>query len=267
MRLSIWSHYFSGLSPEDKVRAFSECGYNYLELSTEDGEELLTRGSPEKVGEEFKNYAKDYGIVFLQGHLDLGANILNRGTVESLKVWLDLFNAIGIKASVLHYGKGKDVNIHPDKLLRARADSIGELTEHIKGTDMFICLENLSVKYDATCDNLLSIIEEVGSDRLGICLDTGHLNLAGGNPAQFVVQAGSLLKALHIADNEGTYDQHMMPYGKGIFPWDEFMKVLNRSGYNGLFNFEIPGESRAPLEIRKAKLIYIKKMAEYMAQI
>lgn len=267
MKLSIWSHYFNGLSPEEKVQAFAECGYQYLELSTEDGEELLRRGDPEKVGSEFKKVADDYGIRFLQGHLDLGADIRNSATIESLKIWLDLFKAIDIKACVLHYGRGRDLNIPPDRLLLSRTHSFQKLTEHIKGTDMYICLENMSSKYDETCDNLLEIIRATGSDNLGICLDTGHLNLAGGNPAQFVIQAGSLLKALHIADNDGTYDQHMMPYGRGSVPWQQFMRALNNSGYDGLFNFEIPGESGAPLEIRKAKLVYIKTMAQYMAQI
>jgi sugar phosphate isomerase/epimerase len=82
-----------------------------------------------------------------------------------------------------------------------------------------------------------------------------------------VKQAGPLLKALHIADNEGAYDQHLMPYGRGNIRWDRFMAALNERAYDGLFNFEIPGESTAPLEIKKAKLRYIKEMAEYMAGI
>jgi len=267
VKLSVWSHYFSGLSSEDKVKAFAECGYQYSELSTEDGEELLTRGDPARVGREFGQFAAEHGINFLQGHLDIRANILNRADVDSLKVWLDLFHAVGVKNCVLHYGRGEDLRIPPEKLLEARARSIGELTEHISGTDMCICLENMRVEYDSSCDNLLDIIDAVGSDNLGICLDTGHLNLAGGNPAQFIIQAGPLLKALHIADNEGTYDQHMMPFGRGNVPWDQFMPALKQSGYDQLFNFEIPGESRAPIEIRKAKLRYIREMSEIMFEI
>jgi len=267
MKLSVWSHYFSGLSPEEKVKAFAECGYQYSELSTEDGDELLTRGNPESVGREFGQFATDYGISFLQGHLDLQADILNRAHVDALKVWLDLFHAVGVKNCVLHYGRGKDLNIPPERLLEARVRSITELTEHISGTDMYICLENMRVKYDSNCDTLLGIINAVGSDNLGICLDTGHLNLAGGNPAQFIIQAGSLLKALHIADNEGIYDQHMMPFGTGNVPWEQFMRALKQSGYDQLFNFEIPGESKAPIEIRKAKLRYIKEISEIMHTI
>ena len=101
----------------------------------------------------------------------------------------------------------------------------------------------------------------------GICLDTGHLNLAGGDPARFVTEAGPWLRALHIADNEGAADQHMLPYGRGTVPWEPFLKALGASGYDGLFNFEIPGETHVPMEIRVAKLRYILEMADYMARI
>lgn len=267
MKISMWTEFLYGLSPEEKVDVYAQCGYQYLELSAEDGVELLRRGQPDKTGRAYAAYARDHGISVLQGHLDLEADIRNAAHAQALKVWLDLHQAIGIRASVLHYGRGADVRLPPNLLLRQRASVIRSLAEHIQGAGMCICLENLISPYDNTCDVLLAIIHEAGDANLGICLDTGHLNLAGGDPAQFVAQAGAYLKALHIADNEGAYDQHLMPYGKGTVPWEPCMRALNNSGYDGLFNFEIPGESTAPLEIRKAKLRYILEMATYMAQI
>lgn len=76
-----------------------------------------------------------------------------------------------------------------------------------------------------------------------------------------------MLRALHIADNEGLTDQHIVPYGRGTVAWDEVMRALNASDYDGLFNYEVPGEISAPFEIRKAKLRYIKEMTQYMATL
>ena len=43
------------------------------------------------------------------------------------------------------------------------------------------------------------------------------------------------------------------------------MKALGASGYEGLFNFEIPGESSAaPLEVKRLKLAYLRELAAYM---
>jgi sugar phosphate isomerase/epimerase len=132
---------------------------------------------------------------------------------------------------------------------------------------MRLCLENLL--HDRDCSTLLALIKYAGEENMGVCLDTGHLNLAGGNPAAFVVEVGHLLHALHIADNEGYYDQHFMPYfGRSTIPWEPFMRTLGASGYQGLFNFEIPGTTgNVPLEILRLKLAYARGLAGYMESL
>jgi hypothetical protein len=78
----------------------------------------------------------------------------------------------------------------------------------------------------------------------------------------FIRGAGKLLIALHIADNDGTSDQHMMPLGRGRVNWWEVMTGLREVGYNRLFNYEIPGERQASPKVRMAKLEYIKAVTE-----
>ena len=55
-----------------------------------------------------------------------------------------------------------------------------------------------------------------------------------------------------------------MPYGRGCVDWSEVTAALRETGYGGLFNLEIPGESHAPLELKKIKLHYIGRMCAYM---
>jgi sugar phosphate isomerase/epimerase len=267
LKTSVWSCYFKELEPEDRLVEFARSGFRYLEFSTEDGEILLKRGKPAPTGAAYRKRAEDLGITVLQGHLNLGADILNSADLEGLKVWLDLFRAIGIRNCVLHYGKGPAVNMPPALLLEKRGEALKELKKLITGTDMRICLENLL--RDRDCKLLLDLIAYAGEENMGVCLDTGHLNLAGGNPAAFVAEAGPLLHALHIADNEGYYDQHFMPYfGRGTVPWAEFMRALGGSGYEGLFNFEIPGTTgNVPLEVLRLKLDYVRGLAVYLERL
>jgi sugar phosphate isomerase/epimerase len=267
LKVSVWSNYFKELTPEDRLKEFSTAGFRYLEFSTEDGEILLGRGKPAISGGEYRKHAADAGITVLQGHLDLEANILNRAHVEGLKVWLELFNAIGIKNCVLHYEKSLAGDIPPQLLLEKRGEALLELKKVIAGTDMRLCLENLL--HDRDAQTLLGLIKYAGEENMGICLDTGHLNLAGGNPSAFVAEAGPLLHALHIADNEGYYDQHFMPYfGRSNIPWAAFMRTLGPSGYQGLFNFEIGGTTgNIPPEILRLKLAYVRGLAGYMESL
>jgi len=56
----------------------------------------------------------------------------------------------------------------------------------------------------------------------------------------------------------------MMPFGHGTVNWDAVIRALKRIGYTGLFNLEIPGETRCPIPVRLAKLDYLKSMLALM---
>lgn len=270
MKTSMWSSYFIDLSPEEMVTAFSGKGWFYSELSDEHAAALLERGNPENIGEKFRIFAEEHGVHFLQGHLWLRVDIAainQRVVLDQLKSWLDLFHAIGIRNAVLHPG-GAEMRMEgrePDKIMEAQVGGLRELAEHIKGTEMTLCLENL-IKSASECEDLLRLIEAAACSNIGICLDTGHLNLCSGDQSGFIRKAGSYLKALHIADNEGKTDQHLMPFGRGTVQWKEVMSALKEINYSQLFNFEIPGESRCPLEVRLAKLDYIRYMASFLLE-
>lgn len=268
MNPSIWSSYFHDLPPEEMVKSFSGKGWFMSEISDEHGAMLLERGNPSEVGKSFGQYASDHGMSFPQGHLWLYADIAAANQVEvinKLKRWIDLFMAVGVRKAVLHPG-GREMmgnGCSPEEIHESRVRALDELLKYLHGTDMVICLENIFVTAPE-CDDLLNLINVFNSRNLGICLDTGHLNMCSGKQAEFIKKAGAHLKALHIADNEGATDQHLMPFGKGTVEWDKVMPALKEIDYKGLFNYEIPGESRCPLPVRLAKLDYLKKVTEYL---
>jgi sugar phosphate isomerase/epimerase len=267
MRPSIWSSYLIELSPEEMVTQFAAKGWECSELSDEHGAVLLQRGDPAKVGRALRLFAQEHGFSFPQGHLWLMADIAGPdqpAVLDQLKRWLDLFLALGIRAGVLHPGghtllqQGNE----PALVHARRVHALQQLADYVRGTPFTICLENVS--YAPEVEDLLALIEAVGSPHVGICLDTGHLNLASGQQGRFIRRAGPLLQALHIADNEGQTDQHLMPYGRGTVPWDEVVSALKEAGYQGLFNLEIPGENRCPLQVRLAKLDYLRTLTHLM---
>lgn len=265
MRYSVWSSYYMELSPEAMVDAFLEAGFSCTELSDEHGFMLLERGTAEKVGREFRAYADARGFSFPQGHLWLRANLCDgQKTVDILKNWLDLFLAMGIRAAVLHPGSipGADAG----QVAQVRHQALTQLCSHLQGTDMSICLENLPGSDIPMSAGLVETVRAVGSSHLGICLDTGHLNFTADkeSPSAFIRRCGPLLQALHIADNEGASDQHMMPYGRGNVDWEDVIRGLAEIGYQGLFNLEVPGERLCPAPVKRAKLDYLKAMCTYM---
>ncbi|MBR4204205.1 MAG: sugar phosphate isomerase/epimerase [Clostridia bacterium] len=268
MQVSVWSSYFIELSPEDMVREFSAGGFSATEFSDEHGLVMLARGNPEKEGEKLRAFAAEQGFSFPQGHMLLRADICSDGAVEILKPWCDLFLALGVRSGVLHAAGGAELS--PEARFEKRANTLTKLTEYVRGSDFTICLENLrGATVPVTADELNALINTVGDANLGICLDTGHLNIPKGDgrdesQRSFIAKAGKRLKALHIADNDGSSDQHLMPYGRGRIDWREVMTALGENGYDRLFNMEIPGENRCPLEVRREKLKYCRAVCDYL---
>ena len=268
MKLSMWSSYYIDLSPEDAILELEKNGYSYCELSDEHAAVLLSRGEASKIGAEFKTFCQSHNVSVLQGHLFLNVRLCDetKPVVEILKNWLDLFSAIGTKAAVLHCDYMPGSNISLNEKREKNAAVIRQLTEYLKGTELVICLENL-VRICKNAEELLWFINHVDSNNLGICLDTGHLNLTEfRDQYAFIKKAGKHLKALHIADNEGERDQHMMPFGRGNIDFETVVSALNEIGYDGLFNLEIPGERECPLEVRGYKLQYIKQIFNYLTK-
>jgi sugar phosphate isomerase/epimerase len=254
------------------AETFIRHGWKNSELSDEHGWALLQRGSPEKVGRKFKKYADRTGISFPQGHFYLSVNIAwpdkakREKAKEDMKQWCDLFAALDIKAGVLHPGSSTP-GFDESYLDELRVEMLEYLLDYSKGAPFTICLENLILEHQ-TVQSILKLIDSTrGGERLGICLDTGHLNMNGGSTAEFIRETGSRLKALHITDSISSYEDHILPFSAGSVDWAETMKALRETGYSGAFNFEVPRENRCPMNIRLAKLEYMKKMADAMLEM
>ncbi len=110
-----------------------------------------------------------------------------------------------------------------------------------------IAIENLcSRKPDGTFSGLLAdpavvtrMVKNLGSDCFCACVDVGHVNILGLDPAAFIggFDADTLL-ALHIHDNDGRDDDHMLPYTRDM-NWDSICKALKDMGYKKDLTLEI----------------------------
>jgi len=260
----MWTSFFVDLSPEDALTELADAGWRSAELSDEHSQVLLDRGEPDATGAAFQHFADECGVCVDQGHLDLKADIapvddaLRRTTLDSIERRLDLYAAIGIRAAVVHPGGGQHDGAAAR--LEQQLQSLGELTEHVAGTGIVICLENCS-----SGDALEPLLAATDPDRVGVCLDTGHLNLTDEDQPAFIRRCGPRLRALHLAENDGSGDQHNMPYARGgCVPWPEIAAALTEIGYAGLLNYEVPGERACPLPVRRLKLAYLKEVSGWL---
>jgi len=121
--------------------------------------------------------------------------------------------------------------------------SIGLFKEHVlkllpllERLDLTLALENIATPL-SSISNLIDIIEDINSPRLGICLDIGHANLTG-NPLEAISRCAEHLFAVHISDNNGQTDQHLVP-GEGNIPWQKVFRKLEEAGFSGPLTLEL----------------------------
>ena len=270
--ISVSTDFFSGLEPEEMVLELKKAGLSHGELGISHGKKLLKRGGDgETLGRQLAQFGKDRDLHFPQGHLDMDLDLCTREGLDGLKTWLDLFHGAGVKAAVLHANGADEESL--ERQLELRSNAIRELVKHIEGTDMVICLENLVSKpLIRTVDGILKLIEAAGgSEQLGVCLDIGHLHRARSlgltemDSPEFIGKAGKRLKALHVHDNLGVNDDHLLPFVPNGLNWKRFVASLEANDYRGLFNFEIHGEAKGtPLEVLRAKLVCARQIGHYL---
>jgi sugar phosphate isomerase/epimerase len=110
--------------------------------------------------------------------------------------------------------------------------SLDELTTSTAGVR--IALENMWGDDFARIDQALSAYDE---SVLGLCYDSGHGNI-GGQGLDHLERRKRRLVAVHLHDNDGTADQHRLPF-TGTVDWQRLACLLAQSSYRKCLNLEV----------------------------
>jgi len=130
-----------------------------------------------------------------------------------------------------------------------------------------ICIENMFLRredvnlpfFDAAtaCQMIDNLNASAGETVFGCCYDTGHANLTGRNIYEDICLLDHRLICLHIHENDGVHDQHLIPYTQQqpstkstYIDWNGLCRGLAQIAYNGPINFEVhPALRVAPPEL------------------
>jgi len=91
-------------------------------------------------------------------------------------------------------------------------------------------------------ERAMEVLGMFGSPRLGMCYDSGHGNTINSNETgkEMLRRFGHRLMALHLHDNDGTGDQHRLPFD-GNVDWPALMRQIEALGYRGPTTLEMGG--------------------------
>ena len=85
---------------------------------------------------------------------------------------------------------------------------------------------------------LRRILEDSLQDpAVGLCFDSGHANVTSHGDFSLLTRYPDRIFALHLHDNNGKADQHLLPL-QGNIPWTCFVNTISQTSYAGSFLLE-----------------------------
>jgi len=91
------------------------------------------------------------------------------------------------------------------------------------------------------------LIDALNHPLIGACWDTGHARIMSLDQRAGITALGKRLKAIHIQENDGHGDDHLLPFHCGVngVDWTGVMAGLRAANYGGAFSFETHHAFRA----------------------
>ncbi len=257
-------------------RFYKETGFDAVDFGTT----LLDLSSDgwRPQAEDIIKASEEFGIRCEMGHLPfLGGISKDDSVMQDFKNRvhraIDASAFLGIEYAVLHPNAANIPmrSYNPKAQYDAVMSLLSPFVEHANRVGLNVVLENMRVipglfhvhRFGQTPDEICDVADALG---MGICWDFGHANISGVKQSEALAYIGKRLKVIHVNDNGGIEDEHILPF-TGNVDWRDAMHGLSLSQYDGLFNFEL-NLGRVPASMRKIYAAYLIEAAnELMSYI
>lgn len=175
---------------------------------------------------------------------------------------VDVAALLGVDYAVLH---PNSVTINQDELKKDKEyescmKHLAPIADYAKKRGVHLALENLApsfvgenlYRYSQSAEEVCKMADSLDA---GVCWDFGHANISGLKQSKEIENIGKRLCVLHINDNNGYGDDHLLPF-MGTVDWKDAMYGLKKINFKGLLNFEIATTS-VPFDMREIFSTYL----------
>jgi len=244
----------TGISERTTLQAMRDSGFACIDYEIHD--EMLA-GDYEKRAEETAKMLSELGLSATQGHAPMYNPLNPPEQIDCLDLYtrtLRFCKAAGIPQVVIHPGAVKGDS--REQFFEKNVAFYKSLIPAAEETGVCVLIENIGNYADPyylwNGADLREMIDRVDHPLFGACWDVGHAHHfwpEDGNQYDSILALGDKLKALHIHENCGYFeeprmhyriDMHTMPFASVHSPmsFDEILQALKDVGYKGTFSFE-----------------------------
>jgi protein FrlC len=243
MKLGNATSVFINYSIQDAIKMVSEAGYNGIDI---------WGGRPHVYRRDFsadelkslREMVRDHGLTvcsfmpafYRYPHSLSNPNpIVRADSVDYMKESMD--NAVALGAELLLIVP--DSNLHGQSAAESfqrMTDCIAEVVDYASQYEIKLGLEVTEMVKNS--HDAMKVIHELGSDQLGVVMDSGHINLGKEATADAIRNVGDRLLQFHVNDNDGVEQQNLIP-GEGNYDFQELFSLLRESGFKGFISLEL----------------------------
>ncbi|MBR1739550.1 MAG: sugar phosphate isomerase/epimerase [Ruminococcus sp.] len=225
MRISIYAGMTEELPLSERIELISHAGFDGV---------MLGFSGEERFG-QFE-LADRAGLVIENVHSPFDRmNALWLGREDSREIEERTCDCIRVSAE----NGVRDIVVHPtDGLVPPPVTEAGKaafdrIVDRAVGCGARVLFENIQLP------QFLDVLFERyrGVENVGFCYDIGHENCFTKGDDR-LRKHGELLRALHIHDNDGASDGHMIP-GDGNIDYESFLLKLRDTGFSGAMALEL----------------------------
>jgi len=255
--LSLTSDYRTGAgNPEPYLRDIAGAGFTHVHWCHQWNTDFLY--TPSEI-RQIGRWLKNYGLALLDLHGSVGPEKCwfspleheCRAGVELVRNRIAMAARLGSDVIIMHALRWQpETEGNPERwpqLLR----SLAALEPFARRHGVRLAIENMPGDDFA---GIYRLFGYYGPDYLGLCYDSGHGNI-GGDGLSYLETVKDRLLSIHLHDNDGSGDQHLMPLD-GVVDWPRLAGILAASSYRKCISMESTmasyGEMEEAVFLRKA---------------
>ena len=243
--LSMTSDYAADTgSPEPYLKGIADAGFSHVHWCHQWSTDFLY-SAPEI--EQIQKWLQEFGLELLDLHASGGQEknwwssreYERLAGVELVRNRIEMTAALSADVAILHVPEsdpaGADLPTWrrqaglPDPVRR----SLDELAPFAADRNVQVAFENTARRSD--WETIGRILSQYG-DAVGLCYDSGHGNIDGHGLGELESLRDRLI-SVHLHDNDGSADQHSLPF-TGTIDWAGLTRIIAQSSYAKCVNLE-----------------------------
>ena len=257
--------FYQAVGLEKTIDIFADAGFDGIEFNT-DLKEYYDETYDRAYYEQIRAYAEGKGLTFTQSHAPFASSFADpeqtRKRFEDIVKGMEHSAWLGAETVVVHPCGHMNCKSEEKwkEMFAYNLDFYRRLLPYAREFGVKIAIENILGTVTQKAEGLAALVDTLDDPAFTVCFDVGHGHIGGEGAADMIRALGSRIGCTHIHDNDGTADNHTLPY-YGSIDWEAVTGAFAQVGYAGNLNYE------AGNFVKHVPASLMPQAAAYMAQV